>query len=86
MERYGAVRLPVMRQVYYSGEHKGSIDLGLFVNGLSVATLELKTDNTQSIEHAKAQYRSARDPKGEPLLGFANRRLVDFAVSNDKAG
>jgi type I restriction enzyme R subunit len=84
MERYAAVRVRVMRQVYYSGEHKGSIDLVLFVNGLPVATLELKTDNTQSIEHAKAQYRTDRDPKGEPLLGFANRCLVHFAVSNDE--
>ena len=49
-----------------------------------VATLELKTDNTQSIDHAKAQYRTDRDPKGEPLLGFANRCLVHFAVSNDE--
>lgn len=84
MERYAAVRLRVMRQVYYSREHKGSIDLVLFVNGLPVATLELKTDNTQSIEDAKAQYRTDRDPKGEPLLGFANRCLVHFAVSNDE--
>lgn len=84
MERYAAVRVRVMRQVYYSGEHKGSIDLVLFVNGLPVATLELKTDNTQSIEHAKAQYRTDRDPKDEPLLGFANRCLVHFAVSNDE--
>lgn len=84
MTRYDAVRVRVVRQVYYSGEHKGSIDLVLCVNGLPVATLELKTDNTQSIEHAKAQYRTDRNPKGEPLLGFANRCLVHFAVSNDE--
>ena len=84
MARYEAVRLRVMRQVYYSSKHTNSIDLVLFVNGLPVATLELKTDNVQSIEDAIAQYRHDRDPKGEPLLGFANRCLVHFAVSNDE--
>jgi len=78
---YDAVRLRVVRQVYYSTKHTASIDLVLFANGIPVATLELKTDNMQSIADATAQYRHARDPKGEPLLGFANRALVHFAVS-----
>lgn len=82
--RYEAVRVRVMRQVYYSGKQTNSIDLVLFVNGLPVATIELKTDTTQSIEHAKIQYRKDRNPAGEPLLGFANRCLVHFAVSNDE--
>ena len=56
----------------------------LFVNGLPVATLELKTDNTQSVNHAITQYRTDRDPIGEPLLGFGTRALVHFAVSNDE--
>ncbi|WP_046469665.1 type I restriction endonuclease subunit R [Allosalinactinospora lopnorensis] len=84
LNRYQAVRVRVMRQVYYSTKHTGSIDLVLFINGLPVATLELKTENTQSIDDAIAQYRTQRDPKGEPLLGFANRCLVHFAVSNDE--
>lgn len=83
-ERYEAVRVRVMRQVYYSSANTNSIDLVLFVNGLPVATIELKTDNTQSIEDAKRQYRTDRPPAGEPLLGFANRCLVHFAVSNDE--
>ncbi|MCD9153114.1 type I restriction endonuclease subunit R [Aeromicrobium duanguangcaii] len=82
--RHGAMRLRVMRQVYYSTKNTNSIDLVLFVNGLPVATLELKTDNTQSIEHAKKQYRDNRQPAGEPLLGFGNRCLVHFAVSNEE--
>ncbi|MBI4941415.1 MAG: type I restriction endonuclease subunit R [Actinobacteria bacterium] len=82
--RYTAVRVRVVRQVHYSTKHNGSIDLVLFVNGLPLATIELKTENTQSIEDAKDQYRVARHPKGEPLLGFANRCLVHFAVSNDR--
>lgn len=84
LDRYQAVRVRVMRQVYYSTKHTGSIDLVLFINGLPVATIELKTENTQSIHDATAQYRKQRDPKGEPLLGFASRCLVHFAVSNDE--
>ena len=82
---YGKVRARVMRQVHYSSKNaKKSIDLVLFVNGLPVTTLELKTDNTQSVNHAITQYRTDRDPTGEPLLGFGTRALVHFAVSNDE--
>jgi len=84
LQRYEKVRLRVMRQVYYSSKNTQSIDLVLFVNGLPVATIELKTDDTQSIDDAMTQYRTARDPKGEPLLGFGNRCLVHFAVSTDE--
>ena len=81
--RHEAVRLRVMRQVHYSVRNANSIDLVLFVNGLPVATVELKTDNVQSVGDAIAQYKQARDPNGEPLLGFG-RCLVHFAVSNDE--
>ena len=81
-QRYEAMRLRVMQQVRYSTKNNNSIDLVLFVNGLPVATIELKTDNTQSLEHAIQQYKKDRKPAGEPLLGFANRCLVHFAVSN----
>lgn len=62
----------------------------LFVNGLPVATLELKTDFTQSVTAAINQYKDHRPPKDpksgrpEPLLGFGSRALVHFAVSNDE--
>ena len=82
--RYDAVRLRVMRQVYYSAKNTQSIDLVLFVNGLPVATIELKTDDTQSVDDAIAQYRGNRSPAGEPLLGFGTRALVHFAVSTDR--
>ncbi|TQO18509.1 type I restriction enzyme R subunit [Rhodoglobus vestalii] len=89
LERYGQVRLRVMRQVHYSTSNaKKSIDLVFFVNGLPVATMEVKTDFTQSVEDAVIQYkkdRTPRDPstkKTEPLLGFGTRALVHFAVSN----
>lgn len=79
---YTAMRLRVMRQVHYSTKNQKSIDLVLFVNGLPVATIELKTDFTQSVHDAMRQYREDRHPKGEPLLSFGRRALVHFAVSN----
>jgi len=88
LERYGKVRLRVIRQVHYSTVHTmKSIDLVLFVNGLPVATIELKTDFTQNINDAVEQYRKDRLPKNslnkaEPLLSFGRRALVHFAVSN----
>lgn len=79
---YSAMRLRVVRQVHYSQNNQNSIDLVLFVNGLPVATIELKTDFTQNVQNAITQYRQDRNPKGEPLLGFGRRALVHFAVSN----
>lgn len=90
LERYTKVRLRVLRQVHYSTvDTKKSIDLVLFVNGLPVATIELKTDFTQNINDALEQYRHDRNPrnsrnKDEPLLSFGRRALVHFAVSNDE--
>jgi type I restriction enzyme R subunit len=85
--RYAANRLRVVRQVRYSLKNENSIDLVLFLNGLPVATVELKTDFTQSIDDAVDQYRFDRvpNPKGqaaEPLLTFPRGALVHFAVSN----
>jgi type I restriction enzyme R subunit len=80
--RYNANRLRVVRQLRYSRSNENSIDMGLFLNGLPVATVELKTDFTQSIGNAIDQYKFDRKPKGEPLLTFARGALVHFAVSN----
>ena len=57
MARYGANRLRVVRQVKYSLSNENCIDLVLFLNGLPVATVELKTDFTQSVGDAIDQYR-----------------------------
>lgn len=54
--RYAANRLRVVRQVRYSTANENSIDLGLFLNGLPVATVELKTNFTQSVKDAVDQY------------------------------
>jgi type I restriction enzyme R subunit len=89
MERYNANILRVVRQVHYSLHNENSIDLVLFLNGVAVATVELKTDFTQSINDAIDQYRFDRHPKpkgqpAEPLLSFPNGALVHFAVSNSE--
>ncbi len=89
LARHAANRLRVVRQLRYSLHNENSIDLGLFLNGLPVATAELKTDFTQSIGDAVDQYRFDRNPKpkgqtAEPLLSFPNGALVHFAVSNSE--
>ncbi|OJY56388.1 type I restriction endonuclease [Thiobacillus sp. 0-1251] len=90
LARYGKVRVRVMRQVHYCLSNQNSIDLVVFVNGIPVATLELKTDFTQSVKDAIHQYRHDRpvkDPvtkREEPLLAFKRRSLVHFAVSTDE--
>lgn len=88
VERYRKNRLRVVRQVHFSTSDQRSIDLVLFVNGIPVATIELKTDFTQDANTAIKQYRQDRKPKtngkDEPLLGFGTRALVHFAVSNEE--
>ena len=89
LTRYSANRLRVVRQVRYSQHNENSLDLVLFLNGVPVATVELKTDFTQSIGDAIDQYRFDRlpRPKGqaaEPLLSFPNGALAHFAVSNSE--
>lgn len=90
LEKYQQVRCRVVRQVRYSLSNENSIDLVFFINGIPVATAELKTDFTQSIDDAKNQYRFDRIPREpgakreEPLLAFRRRALVHFAVSTDE--
>lgn len=98
--RYGKNRLRIVQELVYSPwateEHeletgsrakKWRIDLVLFVNGLPVATLELKSEFKQAVQNAIAQYKTTRlaiDPvtkKPEPLLTFKRGALVHFAVS-----
>lgn len=90
LARYAANRLRVARQVRYSLHNENCIDLVLFLNGIPVATVELKTDFTQSIDDAVDQYRFDRNPRpkgqtAEPLLSFPSGAPVHFAVSNVEA-
>ena len=80
---YEQNRLKVVRQVYYSRKNRNSVDLVLSLNGLPVATLELKNRFTgQSTADAKKQYADTRDNK-ELLFAFKKRALVHFAVDDE---
>ncbi|WP_438802211.1 type I restriction endonuclease subunit R [Corynebacterium striatum] len=79
-------RLRIIRQVHFdatsgSGE---TLDLVATVNGIPVATFELKTDNTQSVARAIKQYREDRVPSKNRRVLLPGRALVHFAVSNDE--
>src|SRR5690606_41016021 len=72
-----ALPISVVRQLRSSNRTNDTLDLTLFVNGIPVATAELKDPLTgQTVEDAKRQYRKDRDPKE---LIFARRTLVHFA-------
>jgi type I restriction enzyme, R subunit len=78
---YDANRLTVTRQLPFDPESTKTVDLCLFLNGIPVATAELKNHLTgQNIEHAINQYRTDRDPKN---ITLARRALVHFAVDPD---
>lgn len=77
--RYAANRVGVVRQLHHSESNTfDSLDLVLVVNGIPVATAELKNPLTgQGVEQAMTQYRTDRNPHD---LIFAKRTLVHFAV------
>ena len=80
---YDANRLSVMRQVPLSGSGE-TVDMVLFVNGIPVVTVELKTPTTnQTVEDAVKQYK-ARDHR-QQLFRYAERALVHFAVDPESA-
>ena len=100
LSRYQKNRLRVVQELVYSPwatdeyetetgtrAKKWRIDLVLFVNGLPVVTLELKSEFKQAVQNAIKQYKTTRfaiDPatkKPEPLLTFKRGALVHFAVS-----
>lgn len=81
LARYEGNRLRGLREVRYSLNNENSIDLVLFLSGIPVATVELKTDFTQSIGDPIDQCRFDRLPQSkgkvaEPLLSFPNGALV----------
>jgi type I restriction enzyme, R subunit len=83
-ERFDDNRLTIIRQVH---TQTGAIpDVVLAVNGLPVATLELKNAMSAThwtVENAKHQYRFERDPK-DLLFAFKQRCLVHFAVDTEQ--
>ena len=74
------------RQVYYDLTSNNSLDMVLFINGLPIATVELKNQFTgQNWTHAVRQYKKDRVPSLKtPLLQFKKRALVHFAVDTDE--
>lgn len=78
-----AVKLRILRQVRFDSSSNETLDVVLTGNGIPVVTMELKTDNTQTVHDAIRQYKNDRKPgKNRPLLA-PGRALVHFAVSND---
>ena len=73
-------RFSVTRQLRYSRDNTQlALDLCLFINGLPVATFELKNSLTkQTVADAVEQYKRDRDPR-EPLFALG-RCLVHFAL------
>jgi type I restriction enzyme R subunit len=84
VERYAANRFSVTRQLRYSrDETQLALDLALFINGLPIATFELKNNLTkQTVEDAVQQYRRDRDPR-EKLFEFG-RCVVHFALDDQQ--
>src|ERR1039457_38363 len=81
--RYAANRLGLTRQLHFSARSEKSLDVTLSLNGIPIATVELKNPLTgQTIEDARRQYQRDRDPR-EPIFEFKRRTLVHFAVATE---
>ncbi len=100
LAKYGKNRLRVVPELVYSPwatdeelaltgtkAKNWRIDLVFFVNGIPIATMELKSEFKQAVQNAVKQYKQTRPPvdpitkKPEPLLTFKRGALVHFAVS-----
>jgi len=83
---YDKNQLKIIRQVYYSSKkgNTNSVDLVISLNGVPVATIELKNHFTgQDTDNAKRQYATTRDNR-ELLFAFKKRSLVHFAVDDEE--
>lgn len=77
-------RLTTTRQVPCHPKDHCTADLVLAINGLPVATIELKNPGThQNWRNAIRQYKEDRDPR-VPLFEFKKRALVHFAADPDE--
>ena len=81
--RYAANSLGLTRQLHFSPRSEKSVDVTVSLNGIPVATVELKNPLTgQRVEDARRQYKEDRDPR-EPIFEFKRRTLVHFAVDTE---
>ncbi|BAV95363.1 type I restriction endonuclease subunit R [Ichthyobacterium seriolicida] len=82
---YQKNHLSVTRQLYYERKGTNSLDMVLSLNGLPIATIELKNQfSGQNVNNATKQYVYDREPT-EPIFHFKKRSLVHFAVDTDQA-
>jgi len=81
-ERHAANRFSVTRQLRYSlDESMNALDIGLFINGLPIATFELKNSLTkQTVADAIEQYKRDRNPR-ELIFQFG-RCIAHFAIDD----
>ena len=82
-DRYAANQVGITRQLRFSPRSQQSLDVTLSLNGVPVATVELKNPLTgQTVEDACRQYRKNRDPR-LAIFKFKRRTLVHFAVDTE---
>jgi type I restriction enzyme, R subunit len=81
---YAANCLTITRQLRYSAKHNNTLDVTIALNGIPVATLELKNPMTgQTWANAVHQYKNDRS-QTDPIFAFKRRTLVHFAVDPDE--
>src|SRR5438093_6039682 len=84
LELYNKNMLTLTRQVPCHPNDGCTVDMLFAVNGVPVATCELKNPGTgQTWRHAVKQYKEDRDPRA-PLFQFKSRALVHFAADPDE--
>ncbi len=83
-QRHAQNRFSVTRQLRYSNdERQRALDLALFINGLPIATFELKNNLTkQTVNDAVQQYRTTRNQHED--LFHVGRCAVHFAVDEQE--
>lgn len=75
----------VMEEVYYNKDNDDRIDLVIFLNGIAIITIELKSNQSgQNYENAISQYKNDRDATTR-LLSFKIGALVNFAMDTKEA-
>ncbi|WP_425059177.1 hypothetical protein SCACP_38520 [Sporomusa carbonis] len=90
LHRYRCNRFTVVPELTYNQLTGARLDLAFFINGLPVATAELKSDLAQPLAAAIRQYREDRPlrcpetGREEPLLKFLRGALVHFAVTQNE--
>lgn len=88
-KRYEQNILRVVQQIRFRVDKEESIDLVFFVNGIPVATAEIKTNFTQDVNEAVEEYKQRRKPKPtknsvpSPLLTAERGAVVHFAISEN---